>query len=364
MCAYCAAVIVHRSVNSTAPLSTTDLYLTPSHSIPSHDHTWTYCPTTPITTIPHLPPYKLCDTSDFRREQWYQKQQFVIPIDPTTPIEKPRAPQCIWPPPADYVWPAKHKALPAIAVAGSNVTGNNDWVRWSNHFVMNDYNLSQFNYGYGKNLYHFNAPHYDNEQLSKLDRIAAHVPLGTRIRNALDVGAGGGSLSLLLHRRYNILTLNLVYAELPYCEYITERGGLCAHITAFYSMPFAKFSFDLIHIAWLFHMFNGANLIEKLMEVHRVLRPGGYLWWEGGFSYAQRDDVKGWAAALGYVVVWEESVDRFDKTMFGSEPHQCDFTAVFRKASRGVVQCGESKSEAAEGGGGGAGAAVDKPNGR
>ena len=332
---------MYRSVNSTAPLTSADLYLTPSRDWYSLEHSWSYCPTEPITTLPHLGPYKLCDTADFRHEQWFQKQHFVIPTAPSVPIEKPRAPQCIWPPPSDFVWPGKHLTLPA--------TVNSSWVRWSNHYVMNDYNLSMFNYGYSKNIYHFNAPHYDTEQLAKLDRIAAHVPLGTKIRNALDVGAGGGSLSLLLHRRYNIVTLSLVYAELPYCEYITERGGLCAHITAFYSMPFAKFSFDLIHIAWLFHMFNGANLIDKLMEVNRVLRPGGYLWWEGGFSYKQRDDVKGWAAALGYEVVWEESVDRFDKTMFGSEPHQCDFTAVFRKPSRGVVQCREKKSEAVNG---------------
>ena len=332
----------HRSVNSTAPLSDVDLYLTPTYDWHSLEHSWTYCDTTPVT-IPYLGEYKLCDILDYRLEQWYQKQQFVIPETPSHLIEKPRAPQCIWPPPADFVFPSKHLQLPAV-VNGSS------WVRWSNHFVQNQYNLSMFNYGYDKNLYHFNAPFYDNEQLTKLDRLSAYIPFGTKIRNALDVGAGGGSLSLLMHRRYNIVTLNLVYAELPYCEYITERGGLCAHITAFYSMPFAKFSYDLIHIAWLFHMFSNENLISKLMEINRVLRPGGYLWWEGGFSYKQRDDVKEWAVSLGYALVWEESIDRFDKTMFNAEPHQCDFTAVFRKPSRGVVQCGRATDEAVDGG--------------
>ena len=136
-----------------------------------------------------------------------------------------------------------------------------------------------------------------------------------------------------------MVTLNLVYAELPYCEYITERGGLCAYITAFWSMPFSKFSYDFIHIAWLFHMYSGWALVEKLMEINRILRPGGYLWWEGGFSYAQRDSVKEWARSLGYELVMEESVDVFDGTMFHQEKHQCDFTAVFRKPSRGKIEC-------------------------
>ena len=354
------AIMTDWSVNSTAPLTTTDLYLTPTHNWAALEHTWTYCPTTPLT-IPHLDPTPLCDTADFRLEQWYQKQQFVIPPTPGSPIEKPRAPQCVWPPPSEFNFPGKHLQLPAVAgSANDSDSSDNAWARWSNHFVANQYNLTMFNYGYSKNLYHFNAPFYDNEQLTKLNTIARYIPFGTKIRNALDVGAGGGSLSLLLHRRYNIVTLNLVYAELPYCEYITERGGLCAHITAFYSMPFAKFSYDFIHIAWLFHMFSGGDLIGKLMEINRVLRPGGYLWWEGGFSYRQRDDVKAWAASLGYVVVWDESVDRFDKTMFNNEPHQCDYTAVFRKPSRGVVQCGGGGA----GGGGGGDAAADDGAGK
>ena len=325
-----AEMMTDWSVNSTAPLLPSDLSLQPAFDWRALEHAWTYCDRAKVA-VPFLGVVELCDPSDFRLEQTFEKAQFVIPAQRGAPVDKPHAPDCIWAPPAEFSFPSKHLSLPASV--------NSTWVRWENHLVLSAANLSLFNYGYGKNLYHFDAPFYDREQLAKLDRVAAHIPFAAKVRNGLDIGAGGGSLSLLLHRRYNTVVLNLVYAELPYCEYITERGGLCAYITAFWSMPFAKFSFDFVHIAWLFHMYSGYGLIEKLMEVHRVLRPGGYLWWEGGFSYAQRDSVKDWATSLGYALVWEESKDAFDGTMFGSEKHQCDYIAVFRKASKGRIEC-------------------------
>ena len=331
-----AELMTDWSVNSTVPLQAADLSLQSAAQLPA-SHAWTYCPSRAVK-VPWLGERRLCDTADFRMEQWFEKQQFVIPGSPSEPILKPVAPSCIWPPPADYRFPPKHAPLPAV-------NDSHSLVHWPNHFVMNWQNLSAFNYGYDKNLYHFNAPVYDRQQLDRLDRVAAVIPFASQVRNGLDVGAGGGSLSLLLRRRYEVAILNLVYAELPYCEYITERGGLCAYITAFASFPFSKFSFDFVHIAWLFHMFSGANLVTHLMEVHRVIRPGGYLWWEGGFSYAQRETVRDWSVALGYAVLWEESVDSKDGTMFGKEKHQCDWTVVFRKASRPNIDCSEKASD-------------------
>jgi len=62
----------------------------------------------------------------------------------------------------------------------------------------------------------------------------------------LDVGAGGASLGLLLKRLYDVQTVSTVFADWPYCEYITERGGLCMLLDAMIAFPFAKFSYDAV----------------------------------------------------------------------------------------------------------------------
>lgn len=135
-----------------------------------------------------------------------------------------------------------------------------------------------------------------------------------------------------------------MYAELPYCEYIYDRGGLCAYISAFHSFPFPKFSYDLIHIAWLFHMYSGQSLVKHLLEVDRILRPGGFLWWEGGFSNSQKATVYEWADSVGYSILYEESEERMDGTKWGTQIHECDITVVFIKSSRSQPrQCNHSR---------------------
>lgn len=145
--------------------------------------------------------YPVCDPTDFRSEQWWEKQLFIVPMKDGDRVIKPRAPACLHRPPPDYIIPIKYPPLPALI--------NSSWIHWTNRGIQNQQNLSSFNSGYTKNLYHFDAPFYDQQQLHKLSKIAGVIPLKDRIRNALDIGAGGGSLGLLLHRMYDIITLSL-----------------------------------------------------------------------------------------------------------------------------------------------------------
>ncbi len=69
----------------------------------------------------------------------------------------------------------------------------------------------------------------------------------------LDVGAGGASLDLLLKRLYDVQTVSTVFADWPYCEYITERGGLWVLLDAMIAFPFVQFSYDVVHSSWIFH---------------------------------------------------------------------------------------------------------------
>jgi hypothetical protein len=52
-------------------------------------------------------------------------------------------------------------------------------------------------------------------------------------------------------------------------------------------MPFAKFTFDVVHSSWVFHACTVTQLITSFLEQHRLVRPGGYLWLMGGWSEEQ-----------------------------------------------------------------------------
>ena len=68
-------------------------------------------------------------------------------------------------------------------------------------------------------------------------------------------------------------------------------------MTAF---PFAKFSYDAVHSSWIFHGMYPKDLFKVFHEQNRVLRPGGYMWWVGGWSREQMAAINSYAKALGY----------------------------------------------------------------
>ena len=185
---------------------------------------------------------------------------------------RPVSPSCVQLPPRGYVWPAKHALVPV------SVTPGTDAVHWPNLRVATLRDLLVFNRGTPKNLYHFNASFYDYEQEQIVAHAARYIPFDQKVRVMLDIGSGGGSLGLLLKRRYDVQVVSTVFADWPYCEYITERGNLCMYVDAMEAMPFAKFSYDVIHSSWVFHALLNQQLTHTFLEQNRILRPGGYMW--------------------------------------------------------------------------------------
>jgi len=84
--------------------------------------------------------------------------------------------------------------------------------------------LLVFNKHTPKNLYHFDAEKYDLDALEELSLGEQYIPFANKVRLMLDVGAGGGSLAILAKRKYDVQTLSTVFADWPYCEYITVRS--------------------------------------------------------------------------------------------------------------------------------------------
>lgn len=233
---------------------------------------------------------------------------------------------CVLLPPIDYRWPKKYVKFPAEA--------ENTSIFWSNLGLNSYQNVSIFNPNYPKNVYHFHSPSYDIEQEAYLNMAAKYIPFGAKIRNMLDIGAGGGSLSIALSRRYDVNVINTIRPEFPYCEYISERGGLCIILNSLKPLPFAKFTFDVIHHSWVYHSSTPSEWRTVLLEQNRVLRPGGYLWITDGISQNQYSTIRYLLIEqLGYRVLLDETLPFRNphNVSFGKNPYQLDFRAIYMK---------------------------------
>ena len=290
---------------------------------------WDYCAATA--------PLPWCEESAIS-EQYYQLTFFDRPGagKRVTPREgRPKHTDCIQLPPVGYRWPNKSAPLPCPATSPASC------IHLPNLRVSHVENLTVFNPATPKNLYHFLPAYVDREQELLLRLAAQYIPFGAKVRLVLDIGAGGGSLGLLLHRKYGVQTLSTAFADWPYCEYIGERGGLCAYLDAMEPMPFAKFTFDVVHTAWVLHATTVEQLRVSMLEQHRVLRPGGWLWLMGGWSKEQVGAMEALlVGVLGYVVVWQskEPHDASDGWTFDSTPFELEWHAVLQRPIKAV--CG------------------------
>ena len=159
-----------------------------SSSIASlHSPTWQYCDfTTPSPSSPL--PHSLCDRHPQVEQSWqiswYGGQ---VAVGGGTIREHPQRVKCSYLPPYNYQWPPKSTELPASKHA----------VNWANLGLSTFDDLIMFNRATPKNHYHFDAPKYDLDGLDEVSIAAQHIPFGIKVRNLLDIGAGGGSLGLV-----------------------------------------------------------------------------------------------------------------------------------------------------------------------
>jgi len=272
-------------------------------------------------------------------EQYYQLQFFDRPGAGSKSLAvrrpKPKFAPCVQLPPEDYRFPKKVQSMP-LAVGEQAV-------HWPNLRVQKLEDLLVFNRGTPKNLYHFNASFYDYEQEAILDASAKYIPWGHKVRTMLDVGSGGASLGMLAKRRYDVQVVSTVFADWPYCEYISERGQICMYVDAMEPMPFAKFSYDVVHSSWVFHALYPNQLRAAYLEQNRLLRPGGYMWIYGGWSFEQVDAILHLLVdQLGYTVLHEHRllIDTSKvKRAFDTIPFELEWTVILLKPIRAGDGC-------------------------
>ena len=273
---------------------------------------------------PFYQPIEYCPFSP-RIEQYYQLRFYRGPNSP----QWPGFFSCAILPPKNYQWPPKYTKYPTPRGESA--------ISWSNLGLNASTDVLTFNRMFPKNVIHFDTPYYDIQQEEAVNVAARYIPFGPKIRTMLEIGGGTGSLSISLNKRYDVLVINLVRPEFPYCEFITERGGLCMLLDSFRAMPFAKFSFDVVHHSWVYHSSTPAEWRTVLLEQNRLVRPGGYLWIKDGFSMAVLATIKFiLIEQLGYRVLFEDTRRQhlLEPVSFGPIPYEVEWISILVKPNR------------------------------
>jgi len=271
--------------------------------------------------VPFYEPVKYCSFSP----QIEQRFQFGF-YGGSKVIKWPDFFECALLPPLNYRWPNKHIQFPTP-------TGESA-ISWSNLGLKAYDDVIAFNQRFPQNVRHFNTPYYDLHHEASATLAAKYIPFGKKVRTMLDIGGGAASLGFALTKRYDVLVLNTVRPEFPYCEFITERGGFCMLLDSFRPLPFVKFSFDVLHHAWIYHGSVPSEWRTVLLEQNRLIRPGGYLWIQDGFSRAVLQTIRYLLIEqLGYRVLYEEERPQSSppKVFFGSIPYEVEWTGIMVK---------------------------------
>ncbi|KAK1373469.1 putative methyltransferase PMT27 [Heracleum sosnowskyi] len=231
-------------------------------------------------------------------------------------------PTCLVPPPQGYKtpveWPRSrdkiwYRNVPHTALA--QYKGHQNWVKVSGEFLTFPGGGTQFIHG---------ALHY----IDFLQKAVPEIAWGKHTRTVLDVGCGVASFGGYLFDR-DVLTISFAPKDEheAQVQFALERGiPAISAVMGTQRLPFPGRVFDLIHCArcrvpW--EREGGA----LLLELNRMLRPGGYFVWSATPVYRKgQEDVRLWKemSALTVSMCWELVTVKNDKlNMVGA--------AIYRK---------------------------------
>lgn len=160
----------------------------------------------------------------------------------------------------------------------------------------------------GGTQFKFGASNY----IDSVEKLVADVAWGKHTRVVLDIGCGVASFGGSLFER-DVLTMSFAPKDEheAQVQLALERGiPAISAVMGTQRLPFSSNSFDLVHCArcrihW--HGYGG----KWLIEVNRVLRPGGYFVWSATPVYRkQPEDIDFWKAmvALTESMCWNLTI--------------------------------------------------------
>ncbi|KAJ9564501.1 hypothetical protein OSB04_000467 [Centaurea solstitialis] len=236
------------------------------------------------------------------RRNHYEHRQRLCPDEPPTclvPLPEGYKTPLSWPQSRDKIWFSNvpHKGLAAKK-------GHQNWMKLTGEFLSFPGGGTQFIHG---------ALHY----IDFVQQIVPEIEWGKHTRVVLDVGCGVASFGGFLFDR-NVITMSFAPKDEheAQVQFALERGiPAISAVMGTQRLPFSSGVFDLVHCArcrvpW--HREGGT----LLLELNRVLRPGGYFVWSATPVYQKnKEDVEIWEAmsALTTAMCWELITIKTDK---------------------------------------------------
>ncbi|KAI3665417.1 hypothetical protein L6452_44044 [Arctium lappa] len=224
----------------------------------------------------------------------YEHRQRLCPNEAPTclvPLPEGYKTPLPWPQSREKIWFSNvpHKGLVAVK-------GHQNWVKLTGEFLVFPGGGTQFVRG---------ALHY----IDFVQQTVPEIEWGKHTRVILDVGCGVASFGGYLFDK-NVLTMSFAPKDEheAQVQFALERGiPAISAVMGTQRLPFSSGVFDLVHCArcrvpW--HREGG----KLLLELNRVLRPGGYFVWSATPVYQKRkEDVEIWEAmsALTTAMCWE-----------------------------------------------------------
>ncbi|KAL0432083.1 UNVERIFIED_CONTAM: putative methyltransferase PMT27 [Sesamum radiatum] len=259
----------------------------------THGYTWHLCNVTTGTDyIPCLDNEKFI--AKIHNRKHYEHRERHCPEEPPTclvPLPKGYKRPIDWPQSRDKIW---YHNVPHTLLA--EVKGHQNWVKVSGEFITFPGGGTQFVHG---------ALHY----IDFIQQAVPDIAWGKRSRVVLDVGCGVASFGGYLFER-DVLTMSFAPKDEheAQVQFALERGiPAISAVMGSQRLQFPSKVFDVVHCArcrvpW--HADGGA----LLLELNRLLKPGGYFVWSATPVYQKlEEDVKIWKEMTNLTVAmcWE-----------------------------------------------------------
>ncbi|KAK9691952.1 hypothetical protein RND81_09G231200 [Saponaria officinalis] len=218
-----------------------------------------------------------------RSTKHYEHRERHCPVEPPTclvPLPEGYKRSVEWPKSREKIW---YYNVPHTKLA--EVKGHQNWVKLSGEYLTFPGGGTQFKHG---------ALHY----IEFIENMLPDIAWGKQSRVVLDVGCGVASFGGFLFEK-DVLTMSLAPKDEheAQVQFALERGiPAISAVMGTQRLPFPGIVFDVVHCArcrvpW--HIEGG----KLLLELNRVLRPGGYFVWSATPVYQKLDeDVEIWNA--------------------------------------------------------------------